>query len=51
MSRSVKINTALLHAPQDRNILFVGFGAPMNSESSHYTNVRNLLLALGVTGI
>lgn len=33
------------------NILFVGWGAAMNSESSHYTNVRNLLLALGVTGI
>jgi hypothetical protein len=33
------------------NLLFVGFGAPMNNEASHYTNVRNLLLALGVTGI
>lgn len=30
---------------------FAGFGAPMNGEDSHYTNVRNLLLALGVTGI
>lgn len=33
------------------NELFFGIGGPMNSESSHYTNVRNLLLALGVTGI
>lgn len=33
------------------NELFFGLGGAMNSESSHYTNVRNLLLALGVTGI
>jgi len=33
------------------NELFFGIGGPMNSESLHYTNVRNLLLALGVTGI
>ena len=33
------------------NVLFWGFGAIMNDEASHYTNVRNLLLALGVTGI
>lgn len=33
------------------NELFVGGGAAMNSESSHYTDVRNLLLTLGVTGI
>ena len=33
------------------NELFVGFGAAMNNESTHYTNVRNLLVALGVTWI
>lgn len=31
--------------------LYVSFGAPLTSESAHYTNVRNLLIALGVTGI
>lgn len=33
------------------NIFFVGVGTPLTSESSHYTNVRNLLIALGATGI
>lgn len=33
------------------NELFFGLGGAMNSESAHYTDVRNLLLALGVTGI
>jgi hypothetical protein len=33
------------------NELFFGLGGAMNNEASHYTNVRNLLLALGVTGI
>lgn len=37
--------------PAGTNELFVGFGSAMNNESAHYTDVRNLLLALGVTGI
>lgn len=40
-----------LFCPVGTDVLFVGEGQVMNNEATHYTNVRNLLLALGVTGI
>lgn len=44
-----KSNTSF--CPNGVNLLWVGFGGAMNSESSHCTNVKNMLVALGVTGI
>ena len=42
-----RVNTSSM--PVNTNMVFAGFGAAMTDESAHYTHLRTLLLALGIS--